>query len=429
MRERYFLLDSWIIAETRGVDIVLGEVAKHEGNPLLVMDKPWEVTVNNLYPNVLYDEQRHLYRCWYLIYGSGRYDGLCYAESKDGIVWEKPNLGLVPFDGSKENNLIRFTGAHGVGVFLDRHDPVPSRRYKMFYNAILSGGEHGPMATSFSADGIHWTPPVTCPRVGVRGDTHNNALWSPTLNRYVGITRAVRTKDGKAIRQVAWTCSNDFSEWTEGKVILEGLQDHLQVYSMPVFYHGGIYLGLPAILDTETRRVQTELAWSPDTLTWHRVHPGTALIPNAANKDGYDWGMIFAAAYPVFEEKSIRLYYAGGRLPHRGKYDAGLCLATLRPDGFAGYRATEKGVITTKAIPCAGISLNITADAEGGQVLVSLLDESGNPVMRSRPISSDVTDSPVKWPEESTLAQHIGGTIRLRFELNNATLYSFSFAP
>src|SRR5262245_27056308 len=31
---------------------------------------------------------------------------LCYATSKDGITWEKPDLGLVEFGGSKKNNII-----------------------------------------------------------------------------------------------------------------------------------------------------------------------------------------------------------------------------------------------------------------------------------------------------------------------------------
>ena len=110
---KYLLLDSRIVGAVTGAELVVGKAVKHKCNPLMLMDKPWEVTVNNLYPNILYDEQRNLFRCWYLVYGSGRYDGLCYAESRDGIVWEKPNLGLVELNGSKDNNLIRREGSHG----------------------------------------------------------------------------------------------------------------------------------------------------------------------------------------------------------------------------------------------------------------------------------------------------------------------------
>ena len=39
---------------------------------------------------------------------------LCYAESADGVHWERPNLGLVEFRGSGDNNIL------GPAV----HDPV-----------------------------------------------------------------------------------------------------------------------------------------------------------------------------------------------------------------------------------------------------------------------------------------------------------------
>ena len=429
-RMKYLLLDSRIVDTVTGAELVLGKVTKHKANPMLTIDKPWEVTVNNLYPNVLYDEQCELYRCWYLVYGGGRYDGLCYAESSDGVRWNKPNLELVDFNGSRDNNLIRLEGAHGVGIFLDRHEIDPARRYKMFFNMIVAGGKHGPMGVCFSRDGIHWSEPSPCPEIAARGDTHNNALWAPTLGTYVGITRTIRRKDNTPIRQVAWTSSKDFFQWTTCKVVLEGVEDHLQVYSMPVFYYGGVYLGLPTILNTRTRRVQTELAWSPDTVAWHRVRPGTPLIPNAATRDGHDWGMVFSSAYPIFRRDEIRLYYGGGRLPHRGKYNAGLCLATLRPDGFAGYEARGEdtlGLVTTRSFPCAGTRLHITADAEDGRVRVGLLDDRGQVLSRSEPITSDVTDAAVKWRGESKLEESLGKKVRLRFELENATIYAFSF--
>jgi hypothetical protein len=40
---------------------------------------------------------------------------LC-AMSRDGLKWEKPNLGLVEFEGSRANNLV-LRGPHGPGVF------------------------------------------------------------------------------------------------------------------------------------------------------------------------------------------------------------------------------------------------------------------------------------------------------------------------
>ena len=30
----------------------------------------------------------------------------CYAESKDGIAWTRPDLGLFAFDGSTQGNIL-----------------------------------------------------------------------------------------------------------------------------------------------------------------------------------------------------------------------------------------------------------------------------------------------------------------------------------
>jgi len=64
-RPKYLLLDSRIIESAEGVKLVLGKVVKHPANPLFKEDKPWEVRFDNLYPNVLYDEQDLTYKCWY----------------------------------------------------------------------------------------------------------------------------------------------------------------------------------------------------------------------------------------------------------------------------------------------------------------------------------------------------------------------------
>ncbi|MCX6910996.1 MAG: hypothetical protein NTY01_23545, partial [Verrucomicrobia bacterium] len=111
---KHLLLDSRVVAETSNARLVLGSVAKDAHNPLFRADKPWENALNNLYPNVAYDEKERCFKLWYkcvladsnviakmmpprTINNVGWF--LCYATSKDGIVWEKPELGLHGFDG------------------------------------------------------------------------------------------------------------------------------------------------------------------------------------------------------------------------------------------------------------------------------------------------------------------------------------------
>jgi len=54
---KYLLLDSRIIARYEGVHYALGAVEKEKHNPLFAEDKPWEPRFDNLYANVLFDEE------------------------------------------------------------------------------------------------------------------------------------------------------------------------------------------------------------------------------------------------------------------------------------------------------------------------------------------------------------------------------------
>ena len=442
---KYLAFDSRIIAETENARIVLGEVKKHETNPLFGEDKTWEPRFDNLYANVLYDETANLYKCWYSpfliderttsvpvekhssvtyikVLPNGREMGVCYAESEDGIHWRKPNLGIVDFNNSEENNIV-FRGPHGAGVFRDSHETDPSKRYKM----VFKDEDKKSMGVAFSPDGLHWSDGVLRPEIDAAGDTHNNALWNPDLNRYVLFTRL--WSRNPPMRIVGRSESQDFLKWSKATEVLRGLEPHLHLYAMPVFRCGGVYIGFPAIFNSETDRTHTELAWSPDTVTWHRICPGTPFIPNTPEEGAYDWGCVYAAAYPVFLDEEIRLYYGGSDGPHTSWRKGYLCLATLRPDGFAGFSqisADEPAVVTTKPFASPVSAVSIAADMEaGGHVEVEAIDESGKTVVQGHPMTEPTTDGDVLWKGGGHPFPFPEGR-RLRFRLTAATLYSFT---
>lgn len=446
-RDRFLLLDARIVESTKNAKLAVGRVQKSKRNPLFAEDKPWEPRFDNLYANVFYDKAERLYKCWYSPFivdesttntprkdrvnggkfrymgkhtGRRREMGICYAVSRDGLRWEKPNLGLVEFQGNKNNNLV-WRGPHGAGIFKDLHDPDPKRRYKMFFKGKM-------ISVAFSGDGLHWGKAIECPEANVAGDTHNNAFWAPTLGEYVGITRTWARPRG---RQVARTSSKDFLKWTKAEVVLEGLANHQQTYAMPVFYYAGVYIGLAAIYNSDADRTHTELTWSPDTVKWHRVDPGSPLIANSPKEGDYDWGCVYAAAYPVFLKDEIRLYYGGCDDKHFGWRNGYFCLATLRPDGFAGYEQVAKDApafITTTPLPFTGRPLAITTDVhKDGFVRTRLLDNSGQELAQAKPLRRAATDARVKWRSKFQARTLKGKTIRIEFELRNAKLYSFSF--
>ena len=459
MEERHLVLDTRVIDRTEQARLRVAEATRSAANPLFGEDRPWEMRFDNLYPNVLWDAEQELYQCWYspfctdhrshgmtlerrqttLYHGPpDREMALCYATSRDGMAWEKPELGLVDYEGSRANNIV-LHGPHGAGVLKDARETDLSRCYKMF----TSLGEQE-LAVAFSADGIRWSRFLPCPAVNpyqVDG-THYNALWVEERGEYVGFTRLrdPRTTGAAAVdgirgawppRQVGRTASTDFLNWSPATAVLEGTDENLQIYSMPVFRHGNLYLGLPAIHDQHTDRVRTELAWSPDTVTWHRVCRGSPLIANGGLVGSYDWGCAYAAACPVILADEIRLYYGASNFQHTSWRDGYLCLATLRPDGFAYYEQVSgdrPATVVTAPLAWSGVPLRVTADlAPIGSLGISVLEPATSRVLAHGQVTDTITDGTVPWRDAPPDALS-GRTVRLRFTLNGARLYSFSFA-
>ena len=461
MSERYLLIDSRIIATAKNAEIVVRPASKDTANPLFGEEKPWEQRFDNLYPNTLFDRAENLFKCWYSLFTvdapskgmplenrqtekyserprHGRREmGVCYATSKDGISWDKLELGVVEYEGTKKNNLV-VRGPHGSGVFEDTHESDPTRRYKMLTSIPDKG-----MAVSFSSDGIHWSHETICPEINpykVDG-THYNALWVEELGEYVGFTRLRNEREGGLesskklhsawpLRQVGRTTSPDFVNWSEAAPVFEGESENLQIYSMPIFRHGSLYLGLPVIHNQETDRAWTELAWSPDTIEWHRVCPGSPLIPNGDLVGDYDWGCAYSAAYPILHNDEILFYYGGSNWLHFGWRDAYLCLARLRTDGYASYEQVsprEPGVIATVPMEASGQILRINADVSDiGTATVRLRAESdGSLIAESVPMRERATDAEVQWRDDFTLSSVAGKKVSIEFTINGARLFSF----
>ena len=114
---------------------------------VLVCDQPWEGNGVN-YVTVFQDHE--IYRMYYR--GADYSFGLapthpqtyCYAESRDGIHWTRPEVGLVEYDGSKKNNIViseKQFGyiAHNFSPFVDARPGVPAaERFK-----AIGGGPPG----------------------------------------------------------------------------------------------------------------------------------------------------------------------------------------------------------------------------------------------------------------------------------------------
>jgi hypothetical protein len=398
------LLDRRVVDRTENVKLEVAVPEKHAGNPLFVADKPWENATNNFYPNVVWDEKAAIWRLWYkdvladadciakmegpsTVHGVGWY--LLYAESRDGLVWNRPALGLHSFDGSTANNIVA-RDCPNVGVAVDPLGTDPARRFRMVFDVGL-----GKPRVSFSGDGLHWGAAEE-PRgfAAAQGDTHNNSFFDTRTGKWVWFTKMYLGE-----RLVSRLESDDFANWrSSGVVLRSGIAEgrSTQTYALTVFPYANGYLGYLMLYHIGSgRRVDVELAWSPDSLHWERVAPGHPFLANGP-EGSYDSGCIYAQAGPaVVQNGRIPVYYGGSGTPHLGwKRSGHLCLASVPEDGFAYLKPADPaspGSVYTAALRPAG----------------------GEPVVRS--------EGQVKFEREE-LGQ---GTFRLKFTLGaDAKLYA-----
>lgn len=410
----FHLFDSGLTKSTYNVKIVTGAVVKHGSNPLFRegnFDMPslfWEARYDNGYPNVFFDPDKKLYRCYYTsivldkvssetslaqraagaVYKArgSRITALLYAESEDGLVWSKPSLGVTEFMGSRENNVIRLY-AHGSCVFWDPHEADCSRRYKM-----IARDDHFPrkLCTAYSGDGIHFTDLTPIPELAYEmpGDTHNYVYWDDSRMRYILITRMFN----RELRTSARSESPDFINWTKPREILKGAGPDDQIYSMTFFKNRDLYFGLPSVFHAGDGAlshhdcIDIQLAYSGDTVNWDRIAPGEHFIPRGRGRypDGeYDCGCCFASA-PVEEGDQLRIYYMGGNGSHYKFRETGLCLAMVHKDRLAGISPVAEeleSVYTTILMQLNSSGICLSADIkEGGSIAAALLNQEGTEI-------------------------------------------------
>ena len=121
-------------------------------------DRPWDKGSISVM-GIIEDEGK--YRAWYRcdaepemnLKRSGH--DTAYAESIDGINWEKPDLGLFEINGSRDNNIVWMGPGANLCVFKDPNSQVPEQdKYKGIVRTAAKEGSN--VLALSSPDGIHW---------------------------------------------------------------------------------------------------------------------------------------------------------------------------------------------------------------------------------------------------------------------------------
>jgi hypothetical protein len=396
----------------------------------------------------------------------------CYAESRDGIRWTKPNLGLFEYNGSKQNNIIwTGVGIHNFAPFLDSCPNCPAEsRFKALGGTAKEGG----LFAFHSPDGIHWSLMRDEPVVTQGAfDSQNLAFWDPTAGKYRAyfrtFTKGITT--GKVwkpagYRAIRTASSSDFLNWSDEADLTyeDSPVEHLYTNQIGPYYRAPhILIGFP------TRYV--ERGWSPSMRALpeakHRqqradahLRYGTALTegllmasrngvhferwneaflrPGPQRPDTWNYGHNYIAWHVVETQSSLpgatselSLYASEGAWT--GDSNA-MRRYTLRLDGFVSANAPMSGgEVVTKPLKFSGSKLSINfATSAAGSLRVEIQDPAGTPLpglsLADCPDHfGDSVDRVVTWKNGTDVSSLAGRAVKLRFHLQDADLFSFRF--
>ena len=418
---------------------------KHPANPL--------IAGKGGYVNVVWDDDAKLYRMVYQDFWvqspkpNLKYTyAISYAESKDGIEWTLPNLGMHEWKGGKDNNVCwqGLKGGRTASPCLLDLPKEQRRGYEFVMLYKYSDGVH----LVCSNDCIHWDK-ASDVRIAHRfwPDTQSCIVWDPKQKLYTWFTRATDRYrdsrgplDGGATRRVARLANKElWAEWpvqTQNILIPDSEDANAGfnfIYGMPTRYHAGIYWGFawPFKLNTD---IYTELVVSRNGRVFERF-PGRPRLIDLGPEGSWDAGMVFGSPNWLEVGDEWRIYYCGHDGPHGTmKRTPGMGLCTIRKEGFVSMRGPRRGgVVCTRTIRWPGGRLLVNCDAAEGELKVRVSNAKREVVPGfdygdCLPFTGDSTGHEVTW-KEKRIDELKGQVIRLEFLLTKADLYTFRAAP
>jgi len=456
--DKFLFLDEFLLDTVEGAELTV--------NPprfdalVLIADRPWERGGITSYGNVLYDPELDEYRLYYVPVAWDEDPGFCIAlaTSKDGVHWEKPNLGAVEWQGSKENNIVIWAQREGT-VMIDPN-ALPERRY-----AVISS--HPELRTRLftSPDGIHFTMHERMISA-IHSDSQISSFWDADTKRYHHYPRAVTDRG----RSVGFLTTGAMDEVWPNDILVVMTGDERDPPELDLYTNAcekyalarNAYLGFPtpyyhynapparAHLNAPTLAIggktndgaiESQLATSRDGRTWTRHR--APYVP-LGNYDGLDIKVAMMIPGILHQDGKLYHYFMGYTFTHGdtqvrygdgGRDLGGVFRVEQRVDGFVSLDFNyEGGTVVTAPFTFSGkrLALNLNTSASG-EARVALLDADGSEIpgyglADARYINGDYQSKIVEWKDgASDVSALAGRPIRLRFECRGTKLYSFQF--
>lgn len=453
--QRELFVDNDLIDDLTNVELRLQTPIS--GGKALIFDKPWEAEYA-LGGTVVKDDT--CYRLFYRGYpavknhDSGEPNYLCYAESKDGITWNRPDLRQVTVYGTLENNVLK--DGNMTVLYDDREEVPPRERYK----ALVGGGETGLYVVT-SPDGFSWTrvssdTTLVGAAKGYSLDSPNVLTWVPSEQTYAiymrGWTEEIPGKARyKGIRTILRSTSRDLIHWSEPEMMDFGNTPMEHLYTnatQPYFRAPHLLIAIPMRFqpDSTSNLLSKEelLENGIQEPMWTGVSDAVLMTSRGGNKydrsfmesfvrpglDKRNWAarsqIVALGVVPTGDtEMSFYVTRAYGSKPYLERM-------VLRMDGFTSLHAGyEAGAMTTKLLTADGdLFFANYSTSPTGYIKVAILDENGEEIeglgeQDAFPLRGDKIDGLVSWKSGQGIAQLRGRKIRIKFILKDADLYSF----
>jgi hypothetical protein len=390
----------------------------------------------------------------------------CRAESRDGVVWTRPELTQFTAHGSSRNNIVLADAppaSHNLSPFLDERPGVPAdERFKALGGTVESG-----LTAWKSADGLRWQrlgagPVITKAMVPYKNmfDSQNVPFWSVAEGKYLCYFRVFEN----SIRRIVRSESTDFVRWSP-PVLMEYRHpagpapiEHLYTnQTSPYFRAPHLYVAIAArfmprrrvLTDEQAAAIQVNAGYFKDTsdAIFMTTRPGEG----AAQRAFYDRTFLegFIRGGIGAQNWVSRTNYPALNVVQTGPTEMSLYVNqdyaqptahlrrySLRLDGFASLRADyHGGEMLTKPLVFAGrvLTLNFATSAAGG-VKVELQDAAGRPLPGyaladcQEQIGNEL-ERVVHWQGRSDLSALAGQPVCLRFVLKDADVFALRFAP
>ena len=448
---------------------------------VMVHDELWEGSTS-VYHVIIKDVD--IYRMYYRGGSCGEsratwHQFVCYAESNDCLHWVKPKLGLFEFNGSKENNIILDSSLNpnidNFFVFKDANPACPPERlYKAVSlydipNESESKQDCG-LRVYYSSDGIHFSKGEILFDMSIGAyDSMNVIFWDEEYEKYRCYFRGFHpapegtpcSDSGNDIRDVRYTESVDFRNWSSPVIIYDPLHVDIPLYTnniQPYYREPHTYVGFP------TRYIE-RISWgdSYDELCgqaerrdrMRRFEPRIGLAVTEcgfmASSDGVNFRKYDEAWCPPLPEDGTNWvygdrYFAYGMIEMPSEIKGAdpeislfsiehywiepavnLVRYTIRRDGFVSLRADGKEkMILTKEFTYDGDELYVNfATSAWGYMYFTLIDANGNRYQSEEHFGNS-THRRIKIADDA-VKRLSGKPVRLEVRLRDADLYSIRF--